>query len=119
MATPTQRDQDHGPEDQVDKEGYDETQRAEIIETEGRGPKAGVIQTGIAPDPGGPDPDEDEIEDEEDALDIVEDTDAPFRDLADMDGEEPADLEREDTRLGVQGNENATNRKDTQNTTGR
>lgn len=68
MTTPTQRDQEHGPEDLGDKEGYDESQRAEIMEAEGRGPTDGTIQTDIQPDPGGPDPDEDEIENEEDEL---------------------------------------------------
>src|SRR3546814_2069642 len=32
-------------EDVLDPEGYDESQRAEILEAEGRGPTNGVIQT--------------------------------------------------------------------------
>lgn len=78
MAKRTGRDQNRGPEELGDKDGYDEAQRAEIIEAEGRGPTDGTIQTDIPPDLGGPDPDEDEIEDEEDELEIIEDTDEPF-----------------------------------------
>ena len=114
MANRTGRDQDRRPEELGDKEGYDEAQRAEIIEAEGRGPTDGIIQTDIPPDLGGPDPDEDEIEDEEDELDIIEDTDEPFVGV-----HEAADIEGDDASSGVQGNENATNRKDTQNTTDR
>jgi hypothetical protein len=114
MANRTGRDQDKRPEELGDKEGYDEVQRAEIIEAEGRGPTDGIIQTDIPPDLGGPDPDEDEIEDEEDELDIIEDTDEPFVGV-----QEEADIEGDDASSGVQGNENATNRKDTQNTTDR
>ena len=98
MAIQNQRDQNHGPEDLGDKEGYDEAQRAEIAEAEGRGPTDGTIQTDISPDLGGPDPDEDEIEDEEDELEIIEDTDEPFRgttDGQDSEGEEP-DIEGDD-----------------------
>ena len=119
MAIHTGRDQGKGPEDLGDKEGYDEAQRAEIAEAEGRGPTDGAMQTDIPPDFGGPDPDEDEIEDEEDELDIVEDTDAPFRGAADVGGEEPANIEGDDSRPGIQGNENAVNRNDSQNTTDR
>lgn len=121
MANQTGRNQNNAPEELGDKEGYDEAQRAEIIEAEGRGPTDGIIQTDIPPDLGGPDPDEDEIEDEEDELDIIEDTDALFLDITDGadsevsgDAEEPADIEGDDPRLGIQGNEDATNRKDTQ-----
>ena len=106
MANHTGRDQDKGPEERGDKEGYDEAQRAEIIEAEGRGPTDGTIQTDIPPDLGGPDPDEDEIEDEEDELEIIEDTDAPFlgiSDGSDSDGEEPPDIEGDDTRPGRSG----------------
>lgn len=79
------RDRNKGPEELGDKEGYDEAQRAEIAEAEGRGPTDGTMQTDIPPDPGGPDPDEDEIEDEEDELEIIEDTDAPFLGIEDID----------------------------------
>ena len=119
MANQPDDRKDRGPEDLGDKEGYDESQRAEILEAEGRGPVKDAVQTDIPPDLGGPDPDEDEIEDEEDDLDIIEDTDAPFRGLPDVGGEEPADISGDDSRIGIQGNENATNRKDTQNTTDR
>ena len=115
MANRTGRDQDSRPEELGDKEGYDEAQRAEIIEAEGRGPTDGTVQTDIPPDFGGPDPDEDEIEDEEDELDIIEDTDEPFLDVQ----EEAADIEADNIPPGIQDNENAANRKDAQNITDR
>jgi hypothetical protein len=113
MAKRTGRDQDKRPEELGDKEGYDEAQRAEIIEAEGRGPTDGIIQTDIPPDFGGPDPDEDEIEDDEDELDIIEDTDEPFLGVQ----EEAADIDADNVPPGIQVNENATNRKDAQNRT--
>jgi hypothetical protein len=126
MVNRTGRDQDKRPEELGDKEGYDEAQRAEIIEAEGRGPTDGTVQTDIPPDFGGPDPDEDEIEDEEDELGIIEDTDEPFLGgAADEDSEEAdegdgaEDVEGDDVPPGIQGNEDDTNRKDTQNTTDR
>lgn len=71
-------DRGAGPEDNFDDEGYDETQRAEILEVESTGPNNGTIQTDLAPDMGGGDADDDEIEDDEDELDTVVDTDAAF-----------------------------------------
>ena len=61
-------------EDEPDLEGYDDSQRAEIAEVEGRGPTDGVIMTDMLPDMGG-DIDEEEIEDGGDIPDGVIDTD--------------------------------------------
>src|SRR3546814_17228678 len=57
-------------EDVLDPEGYDESQRAEILEAEGRGPTNGVIQTGLLPDDGEGDADAAEVEDDGDELEI-------------------------------------------------
>lgn len=69
-----------GPEDDYSGDAYDESQRAEILEAEGRAPlgTGGVLQTDIAPDLGGGDADDDEVEDDADQLDHIEDTDEPF-----------------------------------------
>lgn len=74
MNVPAASSQGNRAEDDVDIEGYDETQRAEIAEIEGDGPNNGIIMTDMQPDLGG-DLDEDEIEDDEDMLDDVIDTD--------------------------------------------
>lgn len=87
------RPEGHGPADLPPQEDYDEAQRAEILEAEGRGPSNGTMQTDIPPDIEGGLTDEDEIEDEEDELDIVEDTDAPF-----IDKEEDWTIEEEEDR---------------------
>lgn len=71
---------DQGPIDLPPDEDYDEAQRAEILEAEGTGPTDGVIQTDIPPDTSGNLTDDDEIEDDEDQLDIIEDTDELFID---------------------------------------
>ena len=63
-------------EDEPDLEGYDDSQRAEIAETEGGGQSDGTLLTDMAPDMGQSDLDEDEIEDGADELDAVLDTDA-------------------------------------------
>jgi len=62
-------------EDEPDIEGYDDSQRAELIEVEGGGPSDGTVLTDMAPDRGGPDPEEDDIEDDADALSAILDTD--------------------------------------------
>jgi DNA-directed RNA polymerase subunit delta len=61
-------------EDEPDTEGYDDAQRAEIAEVEGGGRSDGTLMTDMAPDMGGGDIDEDEIEDDEDDLDTIIDT---------------------------------------------
>lgn len=104
-----------GPEDLFAPEGYDESQRSEILEAEGVGPQDGIVQTDITEDLGGGDADDDEIEDDEDDLDAVEDTDSPFSTMEDLGGAEPADLNPDSAdRLGIQGNEGDVGRKDTQ-----
>lgn len=55
------------------KDDYDEKQRAQMWEVESEGPHKGLIQTDLVPDPGG-DADADEIEDDEDMLGDVVDT---------------------------------------------
>ena len=107
-----------GPEDQYDPEGYDDTQRAEILEVEGQSPSDGVIETDLVPDLGGGDADDDEIEDEADDL-TVEDSDDLFDGIEES---EPADFDPAGQdivgdRVGNQGNEADTNRQDTQNVT--
>lgn len=69
-----------GPEDDYADEGYDESQRAEILEAESRGllSEGAMLQTDLIPDTGGGDADDDEIEDEPDRIDTIEDTDEPF-----------------------------------------
>lgn len=69
-----------GPEDNYADDGYDDSQRAEILEAESLGPRGarGVVQTDIVPDLGGGDADDDEIEDDADRADRIEDTDEPF-----------------------------------------
>ena len=65
-------------EDEPDLEGYDDSQRAEIAEIEGGGPDDGTLITDMAPDLGGADIDDDEIEDDADDLDTIIDTDTRF-----------------------------------------
>ncbi len=64
----------HRAEDEPNLEGYDETQRAEIVEVEGDGPNDGIVMIDLQPDFGG-DLDEQEIENDEDMSDDVIDTD--------------------------------------------
>jgi DNA-directed RNA polymerase subunit delta len=61
-------------EDEPDAQGYDDAQRAEIAEFEGGGRSDGTLITDMAPDMGGSDIDEDEIEDDADDLDAIIDT---------------------------------------------
>jgi DNA-directed RNA polymerase subunit delta len=61
-------------EDEPDTEGYDDAQRAEIAEVEGGGQSDGTLITDMAPDMGGTDIDDDEIEDDADDLDAIIDT---------------------------------------------
>jgi hypothetical protein len=64
------------PEDEPDLEGYDESQRAEVAEVEGGGQYDGTLLTDMAPDLGGSDLEDDDVEDDADDLDNVLDTDA-------------------------------------------
>ncbi|CAN5126156.1 hypothetical protein BH09PSE3_BH09PSE3_20920 [soil metagenome] len=63
-------------EDEPNIEGYDETQRAEVTEFEGGGQYDGTILTDMNTDPGGPDIDDGGVEDNDDDLDAILDTDA-------------------------------------------
>lgn len=68
-----------GPgDDGFDEEGYDESQRAEILEVTGDGPTDGTILTDLTPDTGDEDDDDlemesDEIGEEDDEADEDED----------------------------------------------
>ena len=42
----------HHAENEPDREGYDDAQRAEIAEVEGEGPSDGVVLTDMRPDTG-------------------------------------------------------------------
>lgn len=42
----------HHAEDEPDRDGYDDSQRAEIAEVEGEGPSDGIILTDMTPDMG-------------------------------------------------------------------
>jgi len=58
----------HGPgDDGFDEEGYDESQRAEILEATSDGPTDGAILTDMLPDLGN------DADDDEDALRMVDD----------------------------------------------
>jgi ribonuclease E len=50
-------------DDTFDEEGYDESQRAEILEATGDGPSDGAILTDMAPDLGLDDPESEPIDD--------------------------------------------------------
>lgn len=50
-------------DDGYDEEGYDESQRAEILEVTGNGPTDGVIQTNLNPDIGLGDAEDEPIDD--------------------------------------------------------
>lgn len=81
-----------GPEDVFADEGYDEAQRAEILETESPGPNDGVIQTDIRPDLGGGDADDDET----DATDIAAANEEGSEALLPDDAGEAAERDDED-----------------------
>ena len=70
-----------GPEDATAEDGYDDAQRAQILEAESKAPlgTGGILQTDMLPDLGGGDADDAESGDDADRLDVIEDTDAPFR----------------------------------------
>ena len=63
-------------EDEPYLDGYDDSQRAEIAEIEGGGQSDGTLITDMAPDLGGTDIEDDDIEDDADDLDAIIDTDA-------------------------------------------
>ncbi len=52
-------------DDGFDEEGYDESQRAEILETEEGGPSDGTIMVDLDPDFGGSEPEADDDDDDD------------------------------------------------------
>lgn len=65
-----------GPHDDLfEEEGYDESQRAEILEATSGGPQDGVIIVDLDPDLGEEDEDDDDLEEDVDADDIAVDGD--------------------------------------------
>ena len=83
----------HGSgDDGFEEEGYDESQRAEILEATGDGPTDGLIMTDLAPDIG-PDDDDLEMEDSE----LGDDDDEDESDEGDDDEDDvQADLDDDD-----------------------
>ncbi|WP_294256552.1 DNA primase [uncultured Sphingomonas sp.] len=79
-----------GPSDDVyDAEGYDESQRAEILEVTGDGPDDGSLLTDINPDLGGSEDDDDDL----DELSMADDEIGEEDDDADEDED---DLDEDD-----------------------
>nr|WP_315381919.1 DNA primase [uncultured Sphingomonas sp.] len=79
-----------GPSDDVyDAEGYDESQRAEILEVTGDGPDDGSLLTDINPDLGGSEDDDDDL----DELSMADDEVGEEDDDADEDED---DLDEDD-----------------------
>ncbi len=96
----------HGPgDDGYDEEGYDESQRAEILEATRDGPTDGAILTDLVPDLGD-DPDDDDLRmtdddlgEEDDAAELGATATAEDETQADFDSdslEEDDDLDDED-----------------------
>jgi DNA-directed RNA polymerase subunit delta len=85
-----------GPgDDGFDEEGYDESQRAEILEVTGDGPTDGTILTDLNPDIGADDDDDDDLEMESDEIgDEDEDADEDEDDLVEDDLQ--ADFDKDD-----------------------
>ena len=79
-------------DDTFDEEGYDESQRAEILEVTGDGPSDGTILLGMNPDLG-----EDDLEDEPlDELDMVDGEVGDTDDDVIMDEEDMAEDDLQD-----------------------
>lgn len=93
-------------DDGFDEEGYDESQRAEILEVTRDGPTDGTLITDLVPDLGD-DPDEDDIEmrdsevgeedddADQDEADVGEDEVQESLDDDDVDGDELSDADDE------------------------
>ncbi|RHW19441.1 DNA primase [Sphingomonas gilva] len=78
----------HGTgDDGFDEEGYDESQRAEILEFEREGRTDGTIVTDLDPDLG----EDEDLMDDEDKIEAIEDTD-----LGESDDEEDENADEED-----------------------
>lgn len=78
-------------DDGFDEEGYDESQRAEILEFEREGPTNGTIVTDLDPDMG---EDEDLLDDSEDDIEEAEDADLATTAEDDEDGEDSEEDDR-------------------------
>ena len=87
----------HGPgDDGFDDEGYDESQRAEILEATGGGPSDGAILTDLNPDLGeDSDDDEDDLRMADDELG-EEDDDAELTTTAQSEDEVQEDFDEDD-----------------------
>jgi DNA-directed RNA polymerase subunit delta len=77
-----------GSGDSFDEEGYDESQRAEILEVTSDGPSDGTLLTDIAPDLGQDDDDDDDLLMEDDELGSQDDDDEAVIDPDDQDEDE-------------------------------
>lgn len=83
----------HGTgDDGFDEEGYDESQRAEILEFEREGPTDGTIVTDLDPDLG----EEEDALDEDDEIDGVEEADLATSTEDDDEEEEDEDGDEDD-----------------------
>ncbi|MEG3163262.1 DNA primase [Sphingomonas sp. PB2P19] len=79
-------------DDGYDEEGYDESQRAEILEVTGNGPTDGVILTNLAPDLGLDDADGEPIDDlDMDSEEVGESDASVTMDEADQDEDDVQD----------------------------
>lgn len=82
-----------GPHDDLfEEEGYDESQRAEILEATSGGPKDGVIIVDLDPDLGEDDDDDDDLDVDDDDDDIAVDGDVEDDD----DDDDDVDLNGDD-----------------------
>lgn len=81
----------HGTgDDGFDEEGYDESQRAEILEFEREGPTDGTIVTDLDPDLG----EDEDLMDDDDEIGAVEDTGLGESDDDDEEGEDAGEDDR-------------------------
>ena len=83
----------HGPgDDGYDAEGYDESQRAEILEATRNGPSDGLVLTDLNPDLGDDDVEDESIDEVDMDSEEVGETDASVTmDEADMDEDDAQD----------------------------
>lgn len=78
-------------DDGYDEEGYDESQRAEILEVTGNGPTDGVMMTNLNPDLGADDAEDEGIDDLDMDSEEVGETDATV--TMDEDDQDEDDLQ--------------------------
>lgn len=79
-------------DDGFEEEGYDESQRAEILEVTGDGPTDGLIMTDLTPDIADDDDDDDDLEMEDDELGPEDDGDDD-EDESDEDDDDEDDVQ--------------------------